>query len=283
MSLEQQSLDLLEAFKARFGLDDSAPQKEDTKVLSSCQFVAHNSIDVFIDRAGTQAAASRILAQIKDKPLSAAAWSAHELHPSPAEFGEQGCVRFLFAMDLLNFSFWSARPDAERFAVEYRGKRWTGYWSLVAALRRALEEGVEITSPDFWQDENECTDELMAHVFRSATAEEMPLLKERLDVLWEAGNRLYQVCVGFSFGLWGYGGFVTGLTCMAAIRVRSDELDQEGGQVGCPARQPAVRELPAAARRDALGGREGAIHEARANFRGGSVGLLPGARAWRVP
>jgi len=44
-------------------------------------------------------------------------------------------------MDLLNFSFWSELPDDERFAIEYRGKRWTGYWSLVAALQRALDDG----------------------------------------------------------------------------------------------------------------------------------------------
>ena len=27
------------------------------------------------------------------------------------------------------------------FAVDYRGTKWTGYGSLVAALQRALEEG----------------------------------------------------------------------------------------------------------------------------------------------
>jgi hypothetical protein len=44
-------------------------------------------------------------------------------------------------LDLLNFSFWSELDDEERFAIEYKGKRWTGYWSLVAALQRALDEG----------------------------------------------------------------------------------------------------------------------------------------------
>ena len=45
-------------------------------------------------------------------------------------------------MDLLNFSFWSEKSEEDRFQVEYRDKRWTGYWSLVAGLQRGLEEGL---------------------------------------------------------------------------------------------------------------------------------------------
>jgi hypothetical protein len=44
-------------------------------------------------------------------------------------------------MDLLNFSFWSENNNDERFAIEYKDKKWTGYSSLVAALQRALDEG----------------------------------------------------------------------------------------------------------------------------------------------
>ena len=55
-------------------------------------------------------------------------------------------------------------------------------------------EDVPITSPDFWQDENECTDELLSHVFRSSTSVFIPLLKERISCLREAGKILYEVC-----------------------------------------------------------------------------------------
>lgn len=34
----------------------------------------------------------------------------------------------------------------------------------------------------------------MAYIFRSATDEEMPMLKERLACLREAGQVLYEVC-----------------------------------------------------------------------------------------
>lgn len=50
-------------------------------------------------------------------------------------------VAFIFTMDLLNFSFWSEKGAEEKVSIEYKGKTWTGYWSLVAALQRALEEG----------------------------------------------------------------------------------------------------------------------------------------------
>lgn len=52
---------------------------------------------------------------------------------------------------------------------------------------------IPITSSDFWQDENECTDEVLRHVFRSATDEEIPLLEERIACLREAGSVLYEV------------------------------------------------------------------------------------------
>lgn len=76
--------------------------------------------------------------------------------------------------------------------MEYRGRRWTGYKSLVACLRRALDEGVPITTPRFWRSQ-QASNEVLRHVFRSATAEEMSLLNERLMILREAGDVLHEV------------------------------------------------------------------------------------------
>ena len=56
---------------------------------------------------------------------------------------------------------------------------------------------IPITSSDFWQDENECTIEVLRHVLRSKTAEGIPLLEERLDCLREAGQVLYEVCENY--------------------------------------------------------------------------------------
>jgi len=56
-------------------------------------------------------------------------------------------------------------------------------------------KGIPITDPHFWQDEEECTLDVLKQVFRSCTDEEMPLLEERLACLREAGRVLYEVCL----------------------------------------------------------------------------------------
>ncbi len=58
---------------------------------------------------------------------------------------------------------------------------------------RDISTGIAITSPTFWLDEQSCTDETIRYVFRSCTAEEMPLLEERIKCLREAGHVLYTV------------------------------------------------------------------------------------------
>lgn len=111
----------------------------DTGVISSAEYIYNNSIDVAIDSSGTKRAASTIYDLMRSKQYSTQSWSAHDLHPKAKD---EATLNLIFTMDLLNFSFWSERSEEQRFAVEYRGKRWTGYWSLVACLQRALDEGV---------------------------------------------------------------------------------------------------------------------------------------------
>ncbi|OBT79027.1 hypothetical protein VF21_02396 [Pseudogymnoascus sp. 05NY08] len=165
------------------------PSVPETHVLDGAKYVTDNSIDVALDMRSTKAAAAMIYEQMQKKKYCTSTWSSHELHPKAKD---EKTVAFIFTMDLLNFSFWSDRCPEERFAIEYKGKMWTGYWSLVAAINRALDEDIPITSSDYWQSEDELTEEKMAYIFRSATDEEMPMLKERLACLREAGQVLYE-------------------------------------------------------------------------------------------
>jgi hypothetical protein len=198
----------------------------DTKVLRHAEFIYDNSIDVNIDARGTRAAAQLIWDQMQDRSYSTETWSEHDLHPKAKD---EATLNFIFVMDLLNFSFWSDKPEHQRYAAEYRGKKWTGYWSLVACLQRALDEGkschspsfslpftislaryfqpspssfyiilipvtdIPITTPSFYADDLECPDEKLAYVFRSSTEEEIPLLQERIACLREAGRILEDV------------------------------------------------------------------------------------------
>ncbi|KYK55295.1 UPF0553 protein c [Drechmeria coniospora] len=177
---------LRQHLEGKLGVD--ADQEEETGVLSGAEYVYNNGIDVAIDMRATKNAAESIYQQMQQKSYSTATWSEHELHPTTKD---ESTVNFIFTMDLLNFSFWSDLPDDERFAIEHRGRRWTGYWSLVAALQRALDEGIPITDPHFWHDEDECNLKALKHIFRSCTDEEMPLLPERLACLRESAQVLY--------------------------------------------------------------------------------------------
>ena len=142
---------------------------------------------------GTRSAAMKVYKAMQERNYSTQAWSEQPLHPKLGrDVDEVGLVNFIFTMDLLNFSFWSELDGEHRFQVEYQGRRWTGYSSLVACLRRALAEGIAITTPRTWRQRDDL-DELMRHVFRSATDEEVPLLHQRIAVLREAALVLDEV------------------------------------------------------------------------------------------
>lgn len=192
MSDDEPDLELLSLLRKSLGLgppDPSAPPE--TKVLQDAEFIYNNSIDVALDMRGTKNAAIAIWDQMQQREYSAKTWSDHELHPKSKD---ESAVNFIFTMDLLNFCFWSEKGREESFAIEWKGKRWTGYWSLVAALQRALDENIPITTPTFWSNEEECTEDLLRTVFRSATSEEIPLFSDRLACLREAGQILDEVC-----------------------------------------------------------------------------------------
>lgn len=108
------------------------------KVLKDAEYVYDNSVDVAIDSSSTKAAALNIWARMRENRYSSKTWSTHELHPKNKD---RMAIDFIFTMDLLNFCFWSDDPCGVLFTVEYHGTQWTGYWSLVAALQRAIEEG----------------------------------------------------------------------------------------------------------------------------------------------
>lgn len=190
MSDDEADPELLALLRKSLGLGGGAanPRAAETKVLENAEFVYDNAIDVALNASKTKEVAEMIWRMMQKKEYSTQTWTEHELHPKTKD---ESTVDFIFTMDLLNFSFWSDQTDEKkRFAVEYRGRRWTGYWSLVAALQRALDEGIPITDPEYWVNEDVCTDDVIKHVFRSATEEQMPLIQERIQCLREAGRAL---------------------------------------------------------------------------------------------
>ena len=140
MSDDEADPELLELLRKSLGLGGSCLKgPAETGVLESAEHVYDNSIDVALDSQGAKAAAHTIWSLMQQRNYCSKTWSSHDLHPKTK--GESA-VNFIFTMDLLNFSFWSDKSAVNRFCVLYKGKRWTGYWSLVAALQRALDEGI---------------------------------------------------------------------------------------------------------------------------------------------
>ncbi|KAJ4338390.1 hypothetical protein N0V87_003933 [Didymella glomerata] len=187
MSDDEVDHELLDLLRKRFGIGVKDEGPPETKVLQAAEFIYDNSIDVALDMRSTKVAAQLVLDEMEKREYSTKTWSSHELHPKAKD---ESTVNFIFTMDLLNFSFWSEKPDEERFAVEYKEKRWTGYWGLVAVLQRALDENIPITSPEFWNDEENCTDEVLKNVFRSVNDEKPPMFEARIKCLREAGRVL---------------------------------------------------------------------------------------------
>ena len=122
----------------------------------------------------------------KDKSvMNFKGWKKHPLNPSVAD---NQAIDWIFLVDALNFSFWTP-TNGEKYKVNYRAHSYTGYWSLCAAVNRALDEGVPITSAEYFCN---ITETQAKKVFRSDSSTDMPMLKERVQVMNEIGQVLLE-------------------------------------------------------------------------------------------
>ena len=98
-------------------------------------------------------------------------------------------VAWVFVLDALNFCFWSPGPNATpRWRVRYAGRSYDGYWALVAALRRAMDDGTPLTDPGWLA---EVSTAAIADLLRpdvDGTSTVIPLLSERRTNLRELGR-----------------------------------------------------------------------------------------------
>jgi len=67
------------------------------------------------------------------------------------------------------------------------------FWSISTCTVVKSVQGIPITSPSFWHDEEESTEEVYRKVFRSATEESIPLFDKRVVILQEAAEVLCKV------------------------------------------------------------------------------------------
>ncbi|XP_017661804.1 PREDICTED: UPF0553 protein C9orf64 homolog [Lepidothrix coronata] len=149
--------------------------------LESAKFIADHSKDVSVDEEGARRVAESLFDKASAVEFGVAGWkSLHELNPRAAD---KEAVDWVFLVDTLNFSFWSEQEE-QKYLVKYKDKTYSGYWSLCAAVNRALDEGIPITSASYFAT---MTLEQLRHVFRSDTEVPIPLIEERHRVLNESG------------------------------------------------------------------------------------------------
>ncbi|XP_013412543.1 queuosine salvage protein-like isoform X1 [Lingula anatina] len=149
------------------------------------KLIAQHSKDVSINTEGVKKLAAMLLEKAKKREFFIGSWRDHTLNPKTSD---EKAINWIFLCDTLNFSFWS-KDENNKFMVRYKGKEYTGYWSLCAAINRAIDEGTPITDPNYY---SKMTMDQLKHVMRSDSAQQMPLLEERLCVVHEAGKVLVE-------------------------------------------------------------------------------------------
>ncbi|XP_069786314.1 queuosine 5'-phosphate N-glycosylase/hydrolase [Narcine bancroftii] len=150
------------------------------------KFISENSKDVFIIEEGVKKVAEMLFKKRNTKEFDPTGWKLlHDLNPKTMT---EESINWVFVTDTLNFSFWSEN-DNHKCLVKYKDKMHSGFWSLCAAINRALDEDIPITKASYFAN---ITLEELKYVLRSDTDVPMPLIEERLRVLKEAGNVLLE-------------------------------------------------------------------------------------------
>lgn len=93
----------------------------------------------------------------------------------------EACAQFVLISDALNFCFWSENP----WSVEYRGRRWTRTYAMMAGLLRAIEADASWLTAARWAS---ATSADVARIFAGVGA--IPLAPRRLEILHETGTIL---------------------------------------------------------------------------------------------
>ncbi|KAL2092588.1 hypothetical protein ACEWY4_012386 [Coilia grayii] len=155
------------------------------------RFVSQRSRDVSVCAEGVRRVAEMLYHLRHSEVLSARGWSLmNTLAPPP---GGDAALNWLLVVDTMNFSFWPDNPE-KQCEVICRGKTYTGYMALCAAITRALDEGIPITDPVYF---SKISLEDLGRVLRSDSEVPMPMLSERHKALTEVGQALLQHSTSF--------------------------------------------------------------------------------------
>ncbi|MGC9046835.1 MAG: queuosine 5'-phosphate N-glycosylase/hydrolase [Minisyncoccia bacterium] len=154
---------------------------ENINVLTTTKYVIDNAQFVKLNLSRLD-----IISKIVENRLQQGLQSAEE------SFGVSKNLTFdtqlVFIEDVVNFCFWSKKNEP-RWEIEFHGKNIGGYYGLVNALVRAIENNIPILDANYLMNLNQ---QKISDIFKSSNGIEIPLLNKRLDNLIEAGRVLQQ-------------------------------------------------------------------------------------------
>ena len=147
-------------------------------VAESAKWIASEARHVFINDIDKQAL--ELYECIKTEKYSTENWKNHELNRAD--------LNWIFLIDLLNFSFWDGYDGQDTGLAPFAVSGYTGYWSLCAAVNRALDNGIPITSPSWMAS---CSFEDIQGILKpDLGSKQVPMLAERFDLIKKAGKIL---------------------------------------------------------------------------------------------
>lgn len=150
------------------------------------KFIANLAKDVKIKPDGVTKTARVIADAVKAGELDMEAFKQNEVLPLDRGLTQGQLANWVFLVDALNFSFWT--PNGQpKYTVTRKGKTYTGYLAMVAAVNRALDEGQPMCDPAHY---SKLTIQDLSHIFRSDTSSQMPLLEKRIEVMQEISGIL---------------------------------------------------------------------------------------------
>jgi hypothetical protein len=145
-------------------------------VLTTAKGVAEKSRHIRINHVAMKRFSQELVARATHTP----AWDEeHHFKGTDEE-----TATYLLVVDTVNFCFWPP-PGEKKWEMSYRGKRYSGYYGLAVALKRALESKIPLTDASFLAS---LTVKQLKEVLAGTGV--LQLMEERLRNLQELGKVL---------------------------------------------------------------------------------------------
>jgi len=115
------------------------------------EWMASHAKHITIDDCGVEKCAKFLLDRILSGKIRLESLFQKDGIHRKAVDDENFGANYVFFISTLNFSFWTPE-EGPKWQVEYNGSLHTGYMGLVAAVNKALDNGVNLTDPHYYAD-----------------------------------------------------------------------------------------------------------------------------------